>query len=155
MYIISFSLLEWANSAHKFAPANTRVTCHIETESLLITTISSDHTADHTVLSLEISFSHVTKVERKNIHILTCRPTAKYQLCKQAIVKQPLPGNTSVDTLFPYVYDYITKLRRRQAEVIQNRENEHVPSIGQGEARRKKYKWLKLGGGQTYDRSSD
>jgi hypothetical protein len=36
-----------------------------------------------------------------------------------------------------------------------NHENEHVLSIEQGEARRSKYKRLKLGGGQTYDRSSD
>jgi hypothetical protein len=34
----------------------------------------------------------------------------------------------------PYIYDYITKLCRRQAEVVQNQENEHVRSIGQGEA---------------------
>jgi hypothetical protein len=50
---------------------------------------------------------------------------------------------------------------------IQNLEKEHVPSIGQGEARhikyntlklgcgQRKYKRLKLGGGQAYDRSSD
>jgi hypothetical protein len=55
----------------------------------------------------------------------------------------------------PYVYDYITKLCRKQAEVIRNHENEHVCSIGQGEARHRKYKRLKLGGGQAYDRSSD
>jgi hypothetical protein len=35
----------------------------------------------------------------------------------------------------PYVYDYITKLcRRQQAEVIEYDENEHVRGIGQGEA---------------------
>jgi hypothetical protein len=34
----------------------------------------------------------------------------------------------------PYVYDYITKLCRRQAQVTQNHENEHVRSIEQGEA---------------------
>jgi hypothetical protein len=34
-----------------------------------------------------------------------------------------------------YVYDYITKLCREQAEVIQNHENEHVCSIGRDEAR--------------------
>jgi hypothetical protein len=34
----------------------------------------------------------------------------------------------------PYVYDYITKSCRQQAEVIQNHENENVRSIGQGEA---------------------
>jgi hypothetical protein len=55
----------------------------------------------------------------------------------------------------PYVYDYITKLCRRQAKVIQNHGNEHVRCIGQGEARHRKYKRLKLGGGQAYDRSSD
>jgi hypothetical protein len=33
--------------------------------------------------------------------------------------------------------------------------NEHVRGIGQGEARRGKYKRLKLGGGEAYDRSSD
>jgi hypothetical protein len=36
-----------------------------------------------------------------------------------------------------YVYDYITKLWRQQAEVIQNHENEHVRVIEQGEARRR------------------
>jgi hypothetical protein len=54
-----------------------------------------------------------------------------------------------------YVYDYITKLCRRQAEVIQNHPNPNVRAIGQGEAIRKKYKRLKLGGGQAYYRSSD
>jgi hypothetical protein len=34
----------------------------------------------------------------------------------------------------PYVYDDITKLCRQQAQVIQNLENKHVDSIGQGEA---------------------
>jgi hypothetical protein len=33
-----------------------------------------------------------------------------------------------------YVYDYITKSCRQQAEIIQNRENENVHYIGQGEA---------------------
>jgi hypothetical protein len=37
----------------------------------------------------------------------------------------------------------------------QNHENEHVRGTGQGEARHRKYKRLKLGGGQAYDRSSD
>jgi hypothetical protein len=54
-----------------------------------------------------------------------------------------------------YVYNYITKLCRRQAEVIQNHENENVRGIGQGEATHRKYEKLKLGGGQVYDRSSD
>jgi CRISPR/Cas system-associated endoribonuclease Cas2 len=54
----------------------------------------------------------------------------------------------------PCVYDYITKLCRRQAEVILNYENPNVCAIGQGEVRHRKYKRLKLGGGQVYYRSS-
>jgi hypothetical protein len=49
----------------------------------------------------------------------------------------------------------IIKLCRQQAEVVQNHENEHVHSIGQGEARHRKYKRLKHGGGQAYGRSSE
>jgi hypothetical protein len=54
-----------------------------------------------------------------------------------------------------HVYGYITKLCSRQAEVIQNHHNEHDHSIGQGEARHRTYKRLKLGGYQAYGRSSD
>jgi hypothetical protein len=43
---------------------------------------------------------------------------------------------------------------REQAGVIQNHENDHVHSIGHGEARHRKYR-LKLGSDQAYDRSSD
>jgi hypothetical protein len=32
----------------------------------------------------------------------------------------------------PYVYDYITKLCRRHAEIIHNHENENVHNVGQG-----------------------
>jgi hypothetical protein len=55
----------------------------------------------------------------------------------------------------PYVYYYIIKVCWQQAEVIQNHDNENVRNIGQGEAQHRKYKRLKLGGGQAYDRSSD
>jgi hypothetical protein len=55
----------------------------------------------------------------------------------------------------PYVYDYVAKLCRQPAEVIQNHENEHVRSIEEGEAKHRKHNRVKLGGGQAYDRSSD
>jgi hypothetical protein len=45
----------------------------------------------------------------------------------------------------PYIYDYITKLCRTQAEVILNHLYQNVHGIGQGEARHRKYKRLKLG----------
>jgi hypothetical protein len=54
----------------------------------------------------------------------------------------------------PDVYDYITKLYRQQAEVIQNHDNEKFRNNGQGETRHRKYKRLKLGGCQAYDSSS-
>jgi hypothetical protein len=54
----------------------------------------------------------------------------------------------------PYIYDCITKSCRQQAEVIQNHGNENIRYIGHGEARHRKYKRLKLGGGHVYDRSS-
>jgi hypothetical protein len=54
----------------------------------------------------------------------------------------------------PYMYNYITKLFRQQAGVIQN-QNEHVRSIGQGEAGHGIYKRLKLGDCQAYDLTSD
>lgn len=55
----------------------------------------------------------------------------------------------------PYMYDYITKLHRTQAEVILNHINPNVCGIGHGEARHRKYKSLKLGGSQAYDCSAD
>jgi hypothetical protein len=68
-----------------------------------------------------------------------------------------VPRNTPIRGMhislqIPYIYTYIhiTKLCRQQAQVIQHHEN-----IGHGEARHRKYKRLKLGGGQAYDRSSD
>jgi hypothetical protein len=55
----------------------------------------------------------------------------------------------------PYVYDLRAKLCKQQAKVIQHHENIHVRNIWQGEARHRKYKRLKLGGGQAYDPLSD
>jgi hypothetical protein len=47
-------------------------------------------------------------------------------------------------TRFAYVYDYVTKLCSRQAEVILNHENPNVHAIGQGGPRHRKYKRLNL-----------
>jgi hypothetical protein len=38
---------------------------------------------------------------------------------------------------------------QRQAEIIHNHENENVRNVGQGETTHRKYKRLKLGGGQV------
>jgi hypothetical protein len=49
----------------------------------------------------------------------------------------------------PYVYDYVTKLCKKQAEIIRNHENELVRGIDQGDARHRKYRTLNLGGGKA------
>jgi hypothetical protein len=54
-----------------------------------------------------------------------------------------------------FIYNYITKLFRQQAEVIQNHDTTNIRNTGQGEHRHRKYKRLKLGGGQAHDRSRD
>jgi hypothetical protein len=80
----------------------------------------------------------------------------KLQRMQNKIVRtiRKFPRSTPVCDLhtsfsLPYIYDDITILCTQQAEVIQKHENEHVRSIGQGEARHGKYKRLKLGGGQA------
>jgi hypothetical protein len=45
-------------------------------------------------------------------------------------------------------------IQQQQAEVILYHENANVRHIGQGEARHRKHKRLKRGGGQAYGRSS-
>jgi len=54
----------------------------------------------------------------------------------------------------PYVYDYTTKICRKQAEVIQNHNNVNVRNVGKNEAQHMKHKMLKLDGGQAYEHSS-
>jgi hypothetical protein len=68
--------------------------------------------------------------------------------------RRPLVRNLHMAFKLPYIYDYITKLSRQQAEVIQNHENANVRNIGPGDPRHRKYKRLNLGGGQSYHRSS-
>jgi hypothetical protein len=86
------------------------------------------------------------KLQRKQNKVL--RTTANFPRCTPV---------RDLHTAFnlPYVYDYIPKLCRQQAEVIQNHENGHVGGIGQGEARHRKYKRLKLDGSQAYNRSNN
>jgi hypothetical protein len=69
---------------------------------------------------------------------------------------RPTPAReTHVAFKIPYVYEYVTKLCRTQAEVILSHRNPIVRVIGPGEAIHRKHKWLKLGGSHTYDGSAD
>jgi hypothetical protein len=54
----------------------------------------------------------------------------------------------------PYIYDYVTKLCRKEAKIVQNHGNADVRNIGQGELQHRTFKRLKLGGSQAYHRSS-
>lgn len=54
-----------------------------------------------------------------------------------------------------YIYGYMTKLCSTQAELILNLVNQNVHDIAQVEVNHRKYKSLKLGGSQAYNRSSD
>jgi hypothetical protein len=67
------------------------------------------------------------------IHLL------KLQRLKNRVLRTNgnFPRHTSAHDMYvafqiPYVYDYITTVCRKQAEVIQNSENENVRCIGQG-----------------------
>jgi hypothetical protein len=86
--------------------------------------------------------SHLLKLQRLQNRVL------------RTIGKRTTVRDLHVAFKIPYVYDYITKLCRQQAEVIQNHDSEIVRNIRQGKARHRKYKRLKLGGGHVYDRSS-
>jgi hypothetical protein len=56
--------------------------------------------------------------------------------------------------IIPYVYEHVTELCIKQAEVLLNDVNPNLRGIGQGEVVCKKYKRLKLGGDKAYDLSS-
>jgi hypothetical protein len=84
--------------------------------------------------------THLLKLQRLQNNVL------------RAIVN--FPRRTAIRELqrafnIPYVYDYITKLCRQQAEVTKNHENANISNIGKGKAQHRKYKRLKLGGGQA------
>jgi hypothetical protein len=89
--------------------------------------------------------SRTTRRERVPSQLVLFNTASSYPLV-------PIIRVTVIPTRSSFLYN---KLCRQQTEVIQNHDNENVRSIGQDEARHRKYKLLKLGGGQAYDRSSD
>jgi hypothetical protein len=54
----------------------------------------------------------------------------------------------------PQGYLYVTKICKKQTKVIQNHDSMNVRNTGRNETRHRKFKRLKLGGGQAYDRSN-
>jgi hypothetical protein len=55
----------------------------------------------------------------------------------------------------PYVYGCVTEECRIPSGAILSHVNPNVLEIGQGEIRYRKYKRLKFGGGQAYNRSTN
>jgi hypothetical protein len=88
-------------------------------------------------------------------HLIKLQSLQNKVLCTIGNFSRPTPVR-ELHTAFniPYVYDFITKLCRQQAEVILNNNNKNVRNIRQGETRHRKYKRLKVGGVQAHDRSS-
>jgi hypothetical protein len=87
--------------------------------------------------------THLLKLQNQVLHTI-----GNFDRCT-------LVCNMHVAFRIPYVYDYITKLCRKKAEVIQNALNPNAHANGQGEAMHRKHKRLKLGSVQAYDCSSD
>jgi hypothetical protein len=83
-------------------------------------------------------------------HLLNCSS------CKIRVLRTTgnLPRCTPTRALsltfqIPYLYDYITKVFRKQAQTVQNHDNANVQNVGKSEAQHRKYERLKLGGGQA------
>jgi hypothetical protein len=89
--------------------------------------------------------SHLLKLQRLQNRVL--RP-----ICN-------LPRRSLIRALhlafqIPYLYDYITKTCRKEAEVIQNHDNMNAQNTGRSEVQHRKYKGLELDDCQAYDLSS-
>jgi hypothetical protein len=79
-------------------------------------------------------------------HLLKLQRLQNRVLCTTAPRRTPTRALHRAFQL-PYVYDYITKICRKQAEVMQIHDDVNVRNIGKNEAQYRKYKRLKLGGG--------
>jgi hypothetical protein len=89
-------------------------------------------------------------------HILKLLRLQNRVLCATANLDRCTPDRKlCVSLKISYEYDYIIKLCRTCAEVILNHVNPNVYGIGKGEARHRKCKRLKLGGGEDYNRPAD
>jgi hypothetical protein len=73
--------------------------------------------------------THLMKLQRLQIKVL--RIISNYP-------RRTLVRDLHLAFQIPFVYDYIKKLCRQQAEVIQNHENANVRNIGQVELRHRK-----------------
>jgi hypothetical protein len=77
-----------------------------------------------------------TWVYAADAHLLKLQCLQNRVLCATGNLYRSTPvRKLHVAFKIPYVYDYITKLCRTQAEVIPNDVNTNVRGIGQGEAR--------------------
>jgi hypothetical protein len=87
-----------------------------------------------------VADSHLLKLQRLQNRVL--RTTGNLPRCT---VTRAL----HLEFQIPYLYDYITKICRKQADVIQNHDNVNVRNTSKNEAQHRKHERLKLGGGQA------
>jgi hypothetical protein len=90
--------------------------------------------------------AHLLKSQRLQNKVL--RATGNLYRCTQV-------HELYVTFKIPFVYAYMTKLCRIHAEFILNHVNPNVRCTGEEEARHRKYRRLKVGDSQAYDRSAD
>jgi hypothetical protein len=95
-----------------------------------------------------------------SIQVGSLRQTAFWWNSSERKVESSAPLVTSDGTLIRAfhlafqilcVYDYKTKVWRKQAEVVLNHENMSVLNTGKRQAQHWQYKWLNLESGQAYD----
>jgi hypothetical protein len=80
---------------------------------------------------------------------------ARQRLCKRVFAARN--RQATIEEMFEAVFSVLSgpRLHSEDQRETLNHVNPNFRGIGQGEARHKKYKRLKLDGGQAYDRSSE
>jgi hypothetical protein len=114
------------------------------------------YSAQLAILQRALRSAICTQLSKFHSYMITYLLTylRSWALLEELSIVQPLRNSPAFHGTRRFNTVLLTKLCRQQAEVIQNHDNENVRNKGQGEARHRKYKRLKLGGGQAYDRSS-
>lgn len=95
------------------------------------------------LVTAALSSRYIIQVNPCNSNACTVKFTAP-------TVRNTGTGEIRVQLQIPYVYVHMTKLANQQTEVVQFHENENFRNIRQGEARHRKYRRLKQGGGQYF-----
>jgi hypothetical protein len=158
--LLAMCILKWMKFAHgKIRPTSNRVAKHVSTE---IDSWKPSRDGKRfrgcqwsTNISLDTDTLYKRRTELISDQLKLQRLQNKVLRTTGNFLRRTPVRDLHMASKLPYIYDYITKLCRQQAEVIQNHANGNFRNIGQGEPRERKYMRLTLGGGQAYGRSSE